>query len=102
MSDKRPPRKEYRKFTLTRGTAPHSDLDLAAELDDAVGRDAKELGRVERVVGHQDEEPIAPAPEGRSARAAHSFSRPMTKDVSIRLKRKPPIRHCARARMTFG
>src|SRR5579884_1077418 len=32
-----------------------SDLDLAAEFDDAVGRDAEELGRVEREIGQHDE-----------------------------------------------
>src|ERR1700730_18714016 len=45
-----------------------SDLDLAAELDDAVGRDAEELGGVEHVVRHQTEEPVTPTPEGGAAR----------------------------------
>src|SRR6266446_2508458 len=45
------------------------NLDLAAELDDTVGRNAEELGRVEHVVRHQTEEPVAPAPEGGAARA---------------------------------
>src|SRR6266436_2413973 len=45
------------------------NLDLAAELDDTVGRNAEELGRVEHVVRHQTEEPVTPAPEGGAARA---------------------------------
>src|SRR5271155_2309819 len=40
-----------------------SDLDLTAELDDAVRGDPKELGRVERVVRHQNEECVTPAPQ---------------------------------------
>src|SRR6266446_1656097 len=51
------------------------NLDLAAELDDAIGRDAEELGRVEHVVRHQAEEPVAPAPESGAARArAHPLA----------------------------
>src|SRR5437899_3233051 len=41
-----------------------SDFDLAAELDDPVGRDAEELGGVERQVGQEDEQPVAPAEDG--------------------------------------
>ena len=37
-------------------------LDLAAELDDAVRRNAKELGCIQCVVGHQNEQRIAPTP----------------------------------------
>src|SRR5260221_12380663 len=44
------------------------DLDLAAELDDAVGRDVEELGGVEHGVRHQDEELLAPAGEGGALR----------------------------------
>src|SRR5258707_12801592 len=44
------------------------DLDLAAELDDAVGRDVEEFGGVEHGVRHQDEELLAPAGEGRALR----------------------------------
>src|SRR5260370_37486666 len=40
-----------------------SDLDLPAELDDAVRGDAKELGRVQRVVRHQNEECVTPTPQ---------------------------------------
>ena len=43
-------------------------LDLAAELDDAIWRNAKELGRVERVVRHHNEQHVAPAPEVSPAR----------------------------------
>src|SRR6266446_107467 len=51
------------------------NLDLAAELDDTVGRNAEELGRVEHVVRHQAEEPVAPAPESGAAGArAHSLA----------------------------
>src|SRR5216683_3722431 len=45
-----------------------SDFDLAAELDDAVCRDAEELGGVEHGVGHQDEDLLAPAGEGGALR----------------------------------
>src|SRR5258708_32912397 len=44
------------------------DLDLAAELDDAVGRDVEEFGGVEHGVRHQDEELLAPARQGRALR----------------------------------
>src|SRR5260221_5827529 len=44
------------------------DLDLAAELDDAVGRDAEVLGGVEHGVRHEDEELLAPAGEGGALR----------------------------------
>ena len=40
-----------------------SNLDLAAELDDAVWRNSEELGCVKHIVGHQAEEPVAPARE---------------------------------------
>src|SRR4051794_24678399 len=44
-----------------------SDFDLAAEFDDAVRRDAEELGGVEREIVQQDEQPVAPAPEAGAA-----------------------------------
>jgi hypothetical protein len=40
-----------------------SDLDLAAELDDPVERDAEELRRIVRQVPQEDEKPAAPAPK---------------------------------------
>ena len=43
------------------GDAPCSDFDLAAEFDDAVGREAKELGCVESGVRHRDKQLLAPA-----------------------------------------
>src|SRR5471030_1025663 len=49
-------------------TRRDSDLDLAAELDDAVSRDAEELGGVEHGIGHQNEDLLAPAREGRPLR----------------------------------
>jgi hypothetical protein len=38
-----------------------SNLDLAAELDDPIGRNAEELGRIERQIRQEDEQPVAPA-----------------------------------------
>jgi len=46
-----------------------SDLYLATQFDDTVGRDAEELGGIEHIVRHQDEESVTPPPEFPSARA---------------------------------
>ena len=46
-----------------------SNLDLTTELDNAVGWDAEEFGRVECIVRHQNEEPVTPAPEESATRA---------------------------------
>src|SRR5689334_6124156 len=49
-----------------RGRCTHhnsSDLDLTAKFDNAVGRDAEELGRVECQIGQKDEQAIPPPPE---------------------------------------
>src|SRR5438552_4128954 len=50
------------------GEGSRSDLGLAAELDHPVRRDTEELGCVERQVGQEDEQAVAPAPEGEGVR----------------------------------
>src|SRR5438876_2551965 len=45
-----------------------SNLDVTAELDNPVWRDPEKLGRVERIVRHQNEEPVAPTAEGGATR----------------------------------
>src|SRR5712692_3876229 len=45
------------------------NLDLAAELDHPVGRDAEEFGGIERHLRQQDEQPVAPAPEEHAPRS---------------------------------
>src|SRR5262249_47147871 len=52
-----------------RAVTQSSDLDLPAQFDDAVGGDAKEFGGIERIVGHQDEQLLAPTPQRRAAPA---------------------------------
>ena len=52
------------------------DFGLAAQFDDAVDRDAEELGRVERHVRQQDEQLLERQAQRRSGGRATIFSRP--------------------------
>src|SRR5947207_6317383 len=41
-----------------------SNFDLTAELDDPVGWNAEEFGRIEGEISQEDEQPVAPAKHG--------------------------------------
>src|SRR6201999_2115757 len=50
-----------RRWKELADSSVRSDLDLAAELDDAVARDTEILGRAQHRALQEDEEPLAPA-----------------------------------------
>src|SRR5438105_3228564 len=56
-------------WTVRSDSGEGSDLDLPAEFDDPVGRDAKELGGVKGKVRQEDEQPVAPAKHGGTPRS---------------------------------
>ncbi len=50
-----------------------SNFDLPAELDDPVGRDAEEFGGIQRQVGQEDEQAVAPTEDGGTPRRRPQF-----------------------------